>query len=77
MSEKEWLDRFSNKLVELLNNTGMTQRELAREAGLAESSVSDYIHGLQMPGTRAILNMSIVLNVKPKELIDFGSMIVD
>lgn len=76
MSEVEWLDTFGENLKSILKDYGMTQRELADEAGLAESSVSAYIHGLQMPTAKAIVNIAYVLDCDTDELINFDSRIL-
>ena len=76
MSELEWLDIFSNNLLEMLDEAHMTQRELADEAGLSESTISHYINRTRMPGIRAILNIAYALDCDVNELIDFGDRIV-
>jgi transcriptional regulator with XRE-family HTH domain len=75
MNEKEWLETFSDNLAELLADAKMTQTELSKETGLAESTISDYLHGRQMPGVRAIVNLSYALDVDCIDLIDFGCKI--
>ena len=75
MTEREWLENFSEKLTELLKDTQITQRELADAAGLSESSVSDYIHGRKMPGVKALTNIAYVFDVTFDELMDFEDRI--
>lgn len=72
MTEREWLEIFSENLIELLKDARMSQRELADAAGLSESSVSDYIHGRKLPGIKAVINIAYVLGRSLDELIDFG-----
>ena len=72
MTEKEWLEEFSYNLKELLHKANMTQHELSLESGLADSTISDYMNGRQMPGVRAIINIAYALSVDTDELIDFG-----
>ena len=76
MSELEWLDIFGDNLREILDDTRMSQRELADAAGLSESAVSQYIHKQKIPGLKAIINIAYVLNCSTDDLIDFGDMVV-
>lgn len=75
ISEQEWMNRFGDNLAHALKERGITQRELADEAGLSESSVSEYIRKRKMPGVRAIVNMADVLDMTIDELVDVGEQI--
>lgn len=75
MTEQEWLSIFSKNLTEMLKEAGMTQAELAEEAGLSYASVNYYIRGVKLPGARAIVNIAHVLGCTIDDLADFGSMI--
>lgn len=75
MSELEWLDNFGDFLLGTLEDRHMSQRELARESGLSECTISRYINKTQMPNVRAILNISYALDCDISDLIDYGEMI--
>mgnify|MGYP003506772607 CR=1 FL=1 len=75
MSETEWIDIFGDNLADMLDEANMTQRELADAAGLAESSVSRYVHKEMAPSFKAIINIAYALDCDVNELIDFGDMI--
>jgi transcriptional regulator with XRE-family HTH domain len=75
MSELEWLNIFGNNLKAIMEQVRITQRELAEETGISESTISKYINKMQMPGVRAIVNMAYVLNCSTDDLIDFGDII--
>lgn len=75
MTESEWLDIFGDNLVDLMQDTNMTQRELADATGLSESNISRYIHKQQMPTLKAIINIAYVFDCDVSELIDFGDRI--
>ena len=75
MTEEEWMERFADRLDMLVKKRGFTRGELAEEAGLAESSVCNYIGKRRMPKVTAILNIAKVFGCEVKELIDFGEMI--
>ena len=75
MTEQEWLTIFSCNLAEMLKESGMTQAELAEEAGLSYASVNYYIRGCKVPGARALINIAHVFGCRVDDLVDFGSMI--
>lgn len=75
MSEQEWLEIFSNKLVEMMYEAGYSQEEFARETGLSQATISKYINRQQLPGIKAIISISYALNCSASELIDFGDTI--
>lgn len=75
MSKIEWLHTFGDNLKCLLYEANMTQRELARELEIAESTVSRYISGEKMPSIFTIINISYVLDCDVSEMIDFGEPI--
>lgn len=73
MSELEWLDIFGDNLRDMLEDANMTQRDLADEAGLSESAISQYIHKQKIPSLKSIINIAYALDCSMDELIDFGS----
>ena len=75
ISEVQWIESFVEELKYYMEEKNISQRELARKANLAESTVSDYIHGLRMPTVRGINNIARALNIGIEQLIDFGQMI--
>ena len=76
MTEQEWIDIFGDNLIDMLRDANMTQKDLADETGLAESTISAYIHKRKAPSFRAIVNISYALNVSMDDLIDFGDKIL-
>ena len=75
MTIKEWIDNFGDSLSEILEEKGMTQRDLAKDACLPISSVNAYIRKQSPPGIKAIINMAYALDMSVDELIDFGERI--
>lgn len=75
MTELEWLDIFGDNLLSILEEVGMTQRELAKRTGLAESTISYYINRQKMPGIKAVINIADALDCDVSELIGFGDII--
>lgn len=75
MSEQQWLEIFSNRLIEMMHDAGYSQEEFARETGLSQATISKYINRQQLPGIKAIINISYVLDSDISELVDFGNTI--
>lgn len=76
MTEAEWLDIFSDNLIDMLNEQGYSQEELAYESNLSQSTISKYINKKQMPSLKAIINIAYALDCSIDELIDFGEKIL-
>lgn len=55
-------------LISALCRCGLTQRELARRAGLSECTVSILMHGLRPPLPRTAAKIAAALGVTPGEL---------
>lgn len=75
MSEMEWLRIFANNLAYYLQMHGISQSELAKRAGLEQGSISRYVSATQMPGIKAIVNISLALGISVDELINFDDML--
>ena len=60
---------FAVKLSELLESTGMTQRELAEKLGKKESSVSRMLAGWSNPTLKTIVEFEVALG---KDIVDFN-----
>ena len=77
MSQQEWLNIFGDNLASILEEEGISQRELARLTGLNESTISKYINKLQMPTVRAIINISYALDWSFEDMLNYGDIIED
>lgn len=77
MSQQEWLDVFGDNLLSILEEEGISQKELSRLTGLSESTISRYINKSQMPNVRAIINISYALNWSFEDMLNYGSMLED
>ena len=60
---------ISDRIFELLEKRGMTQKEFARRTGIAQSSISDWKRKKTNPVSEKILIICEVLNVTPYELL--------
>lgn len=75
MSEVEWMKIFSGNLKSLMEETGMTQSQLAEAAHLDKSTISTYVNCVKMPSVRSIVNLAYALDCSVVDLTDFGDMI--
>lgn len=76
MRENEWLTTFSGNLRDIMEEVGISQRELARDAGLSESMISDYVNGKCMPSVKSLVNLiHSIPEANPIDLIYFDDRI--
>ena len=75
MSEMEWISIFGDNLIDIMDEKGYTQEQLANETGLTQSTISKYINKKQMPSIKAIVNLAYALDCTTDELIEFGDII--
>lgn len=60
---------FGGRVADLLKKRGETQRDLAREIGLTEATVSRYIKNQRMPNAPVILAIANALGVSCDHLL--------
>lgn len=58
-----------NKLAALLKEQGMSQKELAKAAGLTPAAVSRYVNGEREPRALTVAALAEVLGVKPSDIM--------
>lgn len=75
MTEIQWLDAFGDNLKVMMDGAGYTQRQLANETGVAESTISRYISKQQIPHVRALVNLAYALDCSLDDLMDFGDTV--
>lgn len=60
---------ISERILELLKEKGMTQKEFAKATGIAESTISDWKRKKTNPVSEKLLVICEVLGVSPYELL--------
>ena len=75
MTQSEWKRVFANNLVDILNERGMSQRQLAIDSGVSTAMISEYINEIRMPGLAAAINMAYALDMDVGDLVDFDERI--
>ena len=75
MCEMEWISIFGDNLIDIMDEKGYTQEQLANATGLTQSTISKYINKKQMPSIKAVINLAYALDCTTDELIEFGDII--
>ena len=65
---------FTDRLKEMMDKRGMSQRELAEAIDKTEVSVSRYVNGLRVPKATALLKIAQALNCQADYLIGNDSL---
>jgi transcriptional regulator with XRE-family HTH domain len=60
---------FGRRLFKLLNERGMNQSDLARQADMGRDSISTYVNGHTFPTPKNLRAMAEALGVEPHELL--------
>ena len=58
------MESFSTRLVALMAERGMTQRDLSQASGVSQGTISKYINGKQVPKSRELYMISKALSVQ-------------
>ena len=75
MTQGEWKHIFARNLVDILNERGMSQRQLAMDSGISTGMISEYINEIRMPGLMAAINIAYALDMDLADLVDFDERI--
>lgn len=71
LSEYEWMQIFAGNLKSLMEESNMSQRDLAKQTGISESAISKYLSCKCMPSANALINIAYVF-----PCADFGDLLV-
>ena len=61
---------WNEKVINLMNKKGITQKQLAQLSGVTESSISRYLHSDKQPRLDIIVNVAKALNVETNYFLD-------
>ena len=62
--------KWNEKVLKLMKEKGLSQKQLAQECKIAESSVSRYLKADKRPRLDIVVNFAKVLGVQPEYLLD-------
>lgn len=71
MDEREWREGFAERLIDIMEGEGMTQKELADAIEASERTIRMYKHCDRTPSAYVVYRMCEVLGCNPSELINF------
>ena len=66
---------FSSNLIRIMDERGLTIRDLSRMSGVSRSTLYRYLNETQMPTAKAIINLSIALGQDISDLVSCDEMI--
>jgi transcriptional regulator with XRE-family HTH domain len=75
MTQKEWLNIFSDNLIDLMQEKGINQSQLAEDSGLSASRISEYVNKKATPTLFAAINIAYALDMDVSELVDFDERV--
>lgn len=62
--------KWNEKVLKLMKEKGLSQKQLAQECKIAESSVSRYLKADKRPRLDIVVNFAKILGVQPEYLLD-------
>ena len=75
ISEVEFIDIFADNLREVMKEVGITQAELADEAGINRSTISRYLNKQRLPDLPSLLNICFILECDVSDLVPTYALI--
>ena len=63
------IEKIRSKLITAIRQSGKTQSTLARQIGVGQQTISEYIHGKSMPALDTFANLCVILDVDPAEIL--------
>ena len=75
ISEVEFIVIFADNLREVMREVGITQAELADEAGINRSTISRYLKKQRLPDLVSLLNICFILECDVSDLVPTYALI--
>ena len=69
------LKQIQDKIIQAIEESGLTQTELAKRLGVKQPTIGQYLSGRAMPALDTFANLCAVLDVDPSDILclnDFG-----
>ena len=63
------LEQIRVKIKEAIQQSGMTQTELAKKLGVYQSAVGQYLSGRAMPALDTLANLCIILDLDANDIL--------
>lgn len=62
--------KWNEKVLQLMKQKGITQKDLSQRSGIAESSISRYLHSETLPRFDVVINFAKALDVETEYLLE-------
>lgn len=63
------LDKIRERLQEAIRQSGKSQTAIAKQIGIGQQTISEYLHGKSMPALDTFANLCAVLDVEPAYIL--------
>ena len=68
ISEVEFICIFADNLSDIMDEVGISQRQLAKKAHITEAALSRYLNKQRMPNMRTFMNLCYALQCEYSDL---------
>lgn len=75
ISEVEFICIFADNLSDIMDEVGISQRQLAKKAHITEAALSRYLNKQRMPNIRTFMNLCYALQCEYSDLLPTYSMV--
>lgn len=75
ISEVEFICVFADNLSDIMDEVGISQRQLAKKAHITEAALSRYLNKQRMPNMRTFMNLCYALQCEYSDLLPTYSMV--
>ncbi len=75
ISEVEFICIFADNLSDIMDEVGISQRQLAKKAHITEAALSRYLNKQRMPNMRTFMNLCHALQCEYSDLLPTYSMV--
>ena len=75
ISEVEFICIFADNLSDIMDEVGISQRQLAKRAHITEAALSRYLNKQRMPNMRTFMNLCYALQCEYSDLLPTYSMV--
>ena len=75
ISEVEFICIFADNLSDIMDEVGISQRQLAKKAHITEAALSRYLNKHRMPNMRTFMNLCYALQCEYSDLLPTYSMV--
>ena len=75
ISEVEFICIFADNLSDIMDEVGISQRQLAKKAHITEAALSRYLNKQRMPNMRTFMNLCYALQCEYSDLLPTYTMV--